>query len=62
MNRTSHVSLSVGSHGKFATLVSAGLAKLGGLCSYLSVSIVEQDNTASVGATAAHELGHRSVG
>ncbi|PVD31748.1 hypothetical protein C0Q70_07166 [Pomacea canaliculata] len=36
----------------------AGLAKLGGLCSYLSVSIVEQDNTASVGATAAHELGH----
>ncbi|KAL8569046.1 hypothetical protein ACOMHN_020489 [Nucella lapillus] len=36
----------------------AGLAKLGGLCTYNSVSIIEQDNTASVGATAAHELGH----
>ncbi|GFR63781.1 zinc metalloproteinase/disintegrin [Elysia marginata] len=35
-----------------------GLAKLGGMCSLSSVSIIEQDNTGSVGATAAHELGH----
>ena len=39
--------------------VCTGLAKLGGLCTHNSVSIIEQDNTASVGATAAHELGHR---
>ncbi|XP_059169094.1 uncharacterized protein LOC131950905 [Physella acuta] len=35
-----------------------GIAKLGGMCSTSSISIIEQDNSGSVGATAAHELGH----
>ncbi|XP_046377037.2 uncharacterized protein LOC124149473 [Haliotis rufescens] len=38
--------------------IVAGLATLAGMCTSASVSIIEQDYSASVGATAAHELGH----
>ncbi|KAH9492008.1 hypothetical protein Btru_029631 [Bulinus truncatus] len=38
--------------------IVAGLARLSSMCSLSSVSIIEQDYTGSVGATAAHELGH----
>ncbi|KAI8776652.1 A disintegrin and metalloproteinase with thrombospondin motifs 7, partial [Biomphalaria glabrata] len=38
--------------------IVAGLARLSSMCSLTSISIIEQDNTGSVGATAAHELGH----
>ncbi|XP_041361176.1 uncharacterized protein LOC121377306 isoform X1 [Gigantopelta aegis] len=36
----------------------AGLAVLGGLCSRSAVSVVEQSNSGSLGATATHELAH----
>ncbi|XP_067665301.1 uncharacterized protein [Haliotis asinina] len=38
--------------------IVAGLATLAAMCTSASVSIIEQDYSASVGATAAHELGH----